>query len=54
MWEYVGMARNKEGLEYAISEIKKIRNEFWNEVKIPGSLDEMNSELEKAGRVADF
>ena len=54
MWEYVGMARNKEGLEYAISEIKKIRNEFWSEVKIPGSLDEMNSELEKAGRVADF
>ncbi len=54
MWEYVGMARNKEGLEYAISEIKNIRNEFWNEVKIPGSLDEMNSELEKAGRVADF
>ena len=54
MWEYVGMARNKEGLEYAISEIKKIRNEFWNEVKIPGSLDEMNSELEKAGRVVDF
>ena len=54
MWEYVGMARNKEGLEYAISEIKKIRNEFWNEVKIPGTLDEMNSELEKAGRVADF
>ena len=54
MWEYVGMARNKEGLEYAISEIKKIRNEFWNEVKIPGSSDEMNSELEKAGRVADF
>ena len=54
MWEYVGMARNKEGLEYAISEIKKIRNEFWNEVKIPGSLEEMNSELEKAGRVLDF
>ena len=54
MWEYVGMARNKDGLEYAISEIKKIRNEFWNEVKIPGGLDEMNSELEKAGRVADF
>ena len=54
MWEYVGMARNKEGLEFAISEIKKIRNEFWNEVKIPGSLEEMNSELEKAGRVADF
>ena len=54
MWEYVGMSRNKEGLEFAINEIKKIRNEFWSEVRIPGKHDEMNSELEKAGRVADF
>ena len=54
MWEYVGMSRNKEGLEFAINEIKKIRNEFWTEVRIPGKQDEMNSELEKAGRVADF
>ena len=54
MWEYVGMSRNKEGLEFAINEIKKIRHEFWSEVRIPGKHDEMNSELEKAGRVADF
>ena len=54
MWEYVGMSRNKEGLDFAINEIKKIRNEFWTEVRIPGKPDEMNSELEKAGRVADF
>ena len=54
MWEYVGMSRNKEGLEFAINEIKKIRYEFWSEVRIPGKHDEMNSELEKAGRVADF
>tara|TARA_B100000965_G_scaffold210105_1_gene175598 strand:- start:2404 stop:4404 length:2001 start_codon:yes stop_codon:yes gene_type:complete len=54
MWEYAGMARNKEGLEFAIQEIKKIRKEFWSDVKIPGQVDEMNTELEKAGRVADF
>ena len=54
MWEYAGMARNKEGLDYAIQEIKNIRKEFWKNVKIPGSQNEMNKELEKAGRVADF
>ena len=54
MWDYVGMSRNKDGLEFAISEIKKIREEFWSDVRIPGSANEMNSELEKAGRVADF
>jgi len=54
MWDYVGMSRNKNGLEFAISEIKKIREEFWSDVRIPGSANEMNSELEKAGRVADF
>ena len=54
MWEYAGMARNKEGLEFAIQEIKKIRGDFWSDVKIPGQANEMNSELEKAGRVLDF
>jgi len=54
MWEYAGMARNKEGLEFAIQEIKKIRSDFWSDVKIPGQVEEMNSELEKAGRVLDF
>ena len=54
MWEYVGMSRNKEGLKKAIKEIKKIRNEFWTNVRIPGHKNEINNELEKAGRVADF
>jgi len=54
MWEFVGMARNNQGLEHAIREIKDIRNEFWKNVNIPGDRNEMNSELEKAGRVADF
>jgi len=54
MWDYVGMARNKEGLEKAISEIKKLRKEFWSNLKVPGSKDGMNVELEKAIRLADF
>ena len=54
MWEYVGMARDEKGLKTAISEIQKLRSEFWSDLKIPGGPDEMNKELEKAGRVADF
>ena len=54
MWDKVGMARNEKGLKEAISEIKALRAEFWNEVKVPGTMDEMNPELEKAMRVADF
>ncbi|MCF6358325.1 MAG: fumarate reductase/succinate dehydrogenase flavoprotein subunit, partial [Draconibacterium sp.] len=54
MWEYVGMARNKEGLEKAIAEIQQIRTDFWNDVKIPGEMSNLNPELEKASRVADF
>ncbi|MFT7160792.1 MAG: succinate dehydrogenase / fumarate reductase flavoprotein subunit, partial [Bacteroidia bacterium] len=54
MWNKVGMARSKEGLNEAIKEIKKIRDEFWKEVTVPGSADGLNQELEKAGRVADF
>ncbi len=54
MWEYVGMARNEEGLKKAIKEIQEIRAEFWKDVKIPGELNNLNPELEKAGRVADF
>jgi succinate dehydrogenase / fumarate reductase flavoprotein subunit len=54
MWDYVGMARNANGLEKAIAEIKTIRDEFWKDVRIPGELDNLNPELEKAGRVADF
>ena len=54
MWNYVGMSRNKEGLEKAIDEIKALREEFWKNVRVPGSADSLNPELEKAGRVADF
>jgi len=54
MWEHVGMARTKEGLEEGIEMIKKLREEFWKNVRVPGKPDEINNELEKAGRVADF
>ncbi len=54
MWNKVGMSRNAEGLNEALTEIKALREEFWKEVKVPGDANEMNPELEKAGRVADF
>lgn len=54
MWEKCGMARNAEGLLSAIEEIKNLKTEFWRNLKIPGGIDELNTELEKAGRVADF
>lgn len=54
MWDKCGMARNAQGLEQAISEIRALRDEFWSDVRVPGGLDEFNPELEKAGRVADF
>ncbi|HKJ79920.1 MAG TPA: FAD-binding protein, partial [Prolixibacteraceae bacterium] len=54
MWDYVGMSRNAEGLKKAIELIKEIREDFWKDVKIPGEMNNLNPELEKAGRVADF
>jgi len=54
MWDYVGMARNKKGLQNAINLIKELRIEFWSNVKITGVDNELNPELEKACRVADF
>ncbi len=54
MWNQVGMSRNEEGLVEAIVEIKKLREQFWKEVSVPGNGNSINSELEKAGRVADF
>jgi succinate dehydrogenase / fumarate reductase flavoprotein subunit len=54
MWDGVGMARNKEGLETAIEEIAKVKEEFWSNVNIPGELSDMNQELQKASRLADF
>ena len=54
MWEHVGMGRTKEGLEQAIVLIRDLRKKFWTDVRIPGKMDELNVELEKANRVADF
>lgn len=54
MWDFVGMARNKEGLQNAIEKIRAVKKEFWSNVRIPGSNDGMNIELEKANRLADF
>jgi succinate dehydrogenase / fumarate reductase, flavoprotein subunit len=54
MWDKAGMARNKKGLEEAIAKIPEIREEFWKNVRVPGSGEELNQELEKAGRLADF
>jgi succinate dehydrogenase / fumarate reductase, flavoprotein subunit len=54
MWNNVGMARNEAGLKDAVTKISKIREEFWKDVRVPGTLEGMNTELEKAGRVADF
>ncbi len=54
MWDKVGMARNSKGLKEAIKEIHDLREDFWKNVKVTGELNELNPELEKAGRVADF
>ncbi len=54
MWDKCGMARNAEGLRSAIAEIRLLKAEFWSDLKIPGEIHEMNPELDKAGRVADF
>jgi succinate dehydrogenase / fumarate reductase flavoprotein subunit len=54
MWEKCGMARDKAGLEDAIKKIPKLREEFWQNLKILGTGAELNQSLEKAGRVADF
>ena len=54
MWDYVGMARNEEGLKTAIEKLKEIKKEFWSNVRIPGTKDGLNLELEKAIRLADF
>ncbi|MFA5074200.1 MAG: fumarate reductase/succinate dehydrogenase flavoprotein subunit [Nitrospirota bacterium] len=54
MWEHVGMARSKASLKQALKQIPELRAEFWENVKVPGSGNDLNQELEKAGRVADF
>ncbi len=54
MWDFVGMARNKEGLQQAIDKIAAIKKEFWSNLRIPGNKEGMNIELEKASRLSDF
>ncbi len=54
MWEYVGMARSKEGLQTGIEKIKALRKVFWSDLHLPGKVDDLNIELEKALRLADF
>jgi len=54
MWEKCGMARNAQGLQEAITEIQQLKKEFWSDVKVPGEINGMNPELDKANRVADF
>ena len=54
MWDKCGMARNEAGLKVAIEEIRALKKEFWSDVRVPGEVMEMNPELDKAGRVADF
>ena len=54
MWDHCGMERNRDGLEKALARIPEIRDEFWENLAVPGGGGELNQELEKAGRVADF
>jgi succinate dehydrogenase / fumarate reductase flavoprotein subunit len=54
LWDSVGMARNKKDLEKAVDDFKEMREEYWKRIRIPGDKNELNPELEKAGRVADF
>jgi succinate dehydrogenase / fumarate reductase flavoprotein subunit len=54
MWDYVGMTRNEEGLRKALFMIQELKKEFWKDLNIPGTLNQVNMELEKAGRVADY
>jgi succinate dehydrogenase / fumarate reductase flavoprotein subunit len=54
MWNKCGMARNAQSLQEAIREIQQLQEEFWTDIRIPGSINEFNPDLDKAGRVADF
>jgi succinate dehydrogenase / fumarate reductase flavoprotein subunit len=54
MWDKCGMARNEQGLKEAVEEIRQLKEEFWKDVRVPGGIEEMNPELDKANRVADF
>ena len=54
MWDYCGMTRNEEGLKKALVMVRDLRQEFWSDLLVPGKGDDLNQQLERAGRVADF
>ncbi|MCX6234673.1 MAG: fumarate reductase/succinate dehydrogenase flavoprotein subunit [Bacteroidetes bacterium] len=54
MWDYCGMARNEEGLKKALAMVAELEKGFWHDVRVPGTAEDLNQELEKAGRIADF
>jgi succinate dehydrogenase / fumarate reductase flavoprotein subunit len=54
MWDYCGMTRNEEGLKKAMEMVRELKDEFWRDLIVPGEGNELNQQLEKAGRVADF
>ena len=54
LWDYCGMSRNEEGLKKGLELIDELQKEFWQDVRVPGEMNELNQELEKAVRVADF
>lgn len=54
MWDYCGMVRNEQGLKKALELIDELKKEFWKDLNIPGGSEQLNMELEKAGRVADY
>jgi len=54
LWDHCGMSRNGEGLTKAKKMVQEIRDEFWKDLKVPGAANELNQELEKAVRLADF
>jgi len=54
LWDYVGMSRNEAGLRHALEQIPKLREEFWHNVSVPGEANNLNKNLEYAGRVADY
>lgn len=54
MWNHCGMARNEKGLQEGIQKIQDLRKRFWSDIKVPGTGEELNQNLERAGRVADF
>ena len=54
IWDHCGVTRSEQGLQQALKSIKELEAEFWSDLKVPGTPDQLNSELEKAGRVADY